>query len=265
MPELPEVETIRRQMLSLRTTQISKAHLLWPKSCPTVPEVLFSDLSVGRSFLDFGRRGKYLIGDLEGLYLIIHFGMTGSLVRGNMAPPHTRAFWELSNGETIFFNDPRKFGRIWLCTDPNVVLGKLGVEPLEEGFSLDFFCRMLKKSSLPIKSLLLTQDQVCGIGNMYADEALFLSGILPQTISRTLAEKQAEKLHQGIRSVLQSGIAYQGATVSDYKMPDGTSGRAQEYFFVAHRHKQSCKLCGQGIVRTVIAGRGTYFCPNCQR
>ena len=82
---------------------------------------------------------------------------------------------------------------------------------------------------------------------------------------RDLAEKQAEKLHQGIRSVLQSGIAYQGATVSDYKMPDGTSGRAQEYFFVAHRHKQSCKLCGQGIVRTVIAGRGTYFCPNCQR
>ena len=267
MPELPEVETVKRQISSLQGAVITEAKLLWHNTCPSLPADIFSKTLQNRTLRNFRRRGKYLIIDLDGLYLISHFRMTGTFIlamAADEAPPHARAVFKLSNGSILYFNDPRKFGRILVCENEEQVLENLGVEPFDETFTPPFLQKMCAGSRKPIKSLLLEQHNVCGIGNMYADEALFLSGILPQTSAGVLSETQCLRLHDAIINALQSGIDHQGATISDYKMPDGSKGRAQDYFYVAHRLNKPCKNCSSTIRRTVIGGRGTYYCAYCQ-
>ncbi|MCL2474632.1 MAG: DNA-formamidopyrimidine glycosylase [Chloroflexi bacterium] len=268
MPELPEVETIKRHLLSLKGATIVKAHLDLDNTCPTSSRQDFSTFLTGRRLDDFDRRGKFLIAKLSGgLYLVAHFRMTGTLVVLPLdadIPSHMRASFILDNGQVLYFNDPRKFGRLWLTQNLDLVLSGLGPEPFSDEFTSQYLQQKLGQSRKPIKSLLLEQDKVSGIGNMYADEALFLSGILPTVPAVKLTEQQYEKLHNAIRQALQSGIDNNGATVSDYHMPDGSVGHAQEHFFAAHRKGCLCKICGTEIRRMVVGGRGTYFCPYCQ-
>jgi formamidopyrimidine-DNA glycosylase len=268
MPELPEVETVKRQISSLEGEYIQKAELLWSNTCPSLPPALFNKTLKNRRIGSISRRGKFLIIDLSDLYLVAHFRMTGTFLLTESAeqmPSHTRALFQFSGGRFLYFNDPRKFGRLWVTPDLDSVLGDLGLEPFDSAFTPALLQQMFGQSRKPIKSLLLTQNKVCGIGNMYADEALFLSAILPYTSAADLSDEQYRRLHQGILLALQSGIDCQGATVSDYHTPDGSKGLAQEYFFVAHRYRQPCKKCASPIIRTVISGRGTYYCPSCQR
>jgi formamidopyrimidine-DNA glycosylase len=176
---------------------------------------------------------------------------------------------ELDNGGALHYNDPRKFGRIWLVPDREVVLAKLGPEPLVDDFRVDQFAERLQRRSAPIKSLLLDQRLVAGVGNIYADEALFRAGIHPARAGGSLTPGEITRLHAAIRAVLEAGITRRGSTLGDsnlqnYLRPGGQPGDFQNEFYVFRRTGQPCLVCGTPIVRTVIGQRSTHFCPHCQ-
>jgi len=155
-------------------------------------------------------------------------------------------------------------GVIWLVEDAEAVVGKLGPEPLSESFTPHVMARRLSRHHIPVKAALIDQSIIAGIGNMYADEALFAAGIHPLRKADTLSVKEIQKLYRSIREVLSSAIASKGASVDTYVRPEGQLGRAQLDFRVAHREGQSCPLCSTRIKRIVVRNRGSYFCPNCQ-
>ncbi len=263
MPELPEVETIKNELAPhVVGRQITGVDLLWEKIVryPSVEE-LRSRLP-GQTITGLSRRGKYLIFSLDsGDLMIIHLKMSGTLW---LRPPDrfTRAVIHLDNG-SIFFRDPRKFGKIWLVKDGGM-LSKLGPEALEPGFTPEVFARRLAKRTAPIKPVLLDQTLVAGVGNMYADEALFAAGIHPLRPSNSLSTEETTRLYDAIRQVLLSGISNKGASTETYFRPDGTRGTAHSRFQVAHRGGKPCPVCGTPVQRLAIRNRGTYFCPRCQ-
>jgi formamidopyrimidine-DNA glycosylase len=228
----------------------------------------FRDRVVGREIRDISRRGKYLIFSLDsGEALIIHLKMTGSLLvkQGSEKPEKLiRAIISLSNGTAIHFRDLRKFGKMWLEADSGAIDKKLGVEPFSAEFTSRWLADKLKNRSTPIKALLLDQSLVAGVGNMYADEALFVAKIHPERSAGSLSAEEIERLHRAIRQVLRAGIKNKGASVDTYFRPDGSEGIAHTEFKVAHRKGEKCPVCGAPIVRIAVRQRGTYFCPCCQ-
>lgn len=269
MPELPEVETIRRDLLAqVVGCRLLKIDLLWPGMVekPT-PEELCRRV-MGQQIQDILRRGKYLLFSLSsGDTLVLHLGMSGLLlVRPASAKPaaFARAVFHLDDGRTIWFPDRRKFGGMWLAKSAEEVVGKLGIEPLEPGFTPEAIGRLFGQRNVPIKALLLEQELIAGIGNMYADEALFAARIHPLRKGQDLSPQEIKRLHQAIRQVLQAGIEHNGASVDAYLRPDGQPGVAQDSFMVAHRNGKTCHSCHSPIERIVVRGRGTYFCPRCQ-
>lgn len=270
MPELPEIETIRRALEPrLAGRRICGAEVFWPGAVQAPsPESLCLRLT-GRTVHAVGRRGKYLLVRLTGGgVLILHLGMTGVLLlRNDGEPPnaHTRAIFRFDGGVTLHFDDSRKFGRIWLVDEERSVLGKLGPEPLDEGFDPVKLGALLKGRCVPIKALLCDQAAVAGIGNMWADEILFESGIHPRKPAGGLGRSEVVRLHRAIRAVLGRGIVQMGASVSTYRRPDGLPGTAQAGFRVAHRRGGSCPRCGAPLGYVKIRGRGTCFCPPCQK
>lgn len=274
MPELPEVETYVRELAPALTGRtIQAAHVFWPR---TIAEPLageFPDRIAGLTFDRFARRGKYmLLGMNDGSTLIVHLRMTGKLLilpADSERNPHTHVVMELDNGSALHYNDPRKFGRIWLVPDHSTVIAKLGPEPLDEAFRVEDFAARLAGRTAPIKSLLLDQRLVAGVGNIYADEALFRAGIHPARAGGSLTSDEIVRLHAAIRDVLQAGINRRGSTLGDsnlqnYIRPGGMPGDFQNEFFVFRRTGEPCLVCGTPIVRTVIGQRSTHFCPNCQ-
>lgn len=269
MPELPEVETIRRHLERTvigRTIQGLTA--CWPG---VIQEACCTDLGstlAGRSIESVGRRGKFLAVRLSGgLSLIIHLRMTGCLLL-QPAPAevckHTRAVIHLDGGTDLVFRDQRKFGRVWLVRDEDRVLGKLGPEPLENGFTAEYLAGIISGRRAPIKNLILDQQAIAGIGNMYADEALHRACVHPTQPGEDLSPAEIQRLHEAIKFVLHKGISDGGASVNTYFHPDGQSGKAQEAFKVAHGGSGSCLTCGTRLARMVVGGRGTYYCPACQ-
>jgi formamidopyrimidine-DNA glycosylase len=266
MPELPEVETIKNELEPVVTGRtITGVTLLWERTVrrPSVEE--FRAGVTDRKITGLSRRGKYLFFHLDdGAALVVHLKMTGSLLINPPPDPYTRAVIHLDNGDSLHFRDMRKFGGMWLVKDAGEVAGKLGPEPLGEGFTAEVLAGILRKRTTPVKAVLLDQSLIAGIGNMYADEALFEAGVHPLRPAGGLTRAQVKRLHGAIREVLLRAIKSKGASVRNYTLPDGSAGTAHDEFRVAHRAGHRCPRCGTPIERIVVRGRGTYLCPRCQ-
>jgi len=270
MPELPEVESIKNELLPhIGGRRVSDVTLFWAGIVhqPSVEE--FCSRLIGQRFTRATRRGKYLILSLSsGEALIIHLRMTGSLlIKPASAEPdkYIRAILYLDEEIQLWFRDSRKLGVMWLVEDANSIVGKLGPEPLETSFTSQLLAQRLNNRMAPIKALLCDQTFIAGIGNMYADEALFAARIHPLRAGRSLSPDEVERLHHAIQQVLLSAIAHKGASVDTYLRPGGEIGTAHFGFKVAHRLSGNfCPVCGTPIERIPIRNRGTYFCPKCQ-
>ena len=270
MPELPEVETVKNELIPhIVGRKLTGVTLFWNGIVkqPSVED--FRSRLIGQKITGVARHGKYLIITLTGDdLLIVHLKMSGSLLIGldsTEPPKYTRAIIHLDKGTNIFFRDPRKFGAMWLVGDKNTIVGKLGPEPLEADFTPQVLAQRLKNRTAPIKALLCDQSVIAGIGNMYADEALFAARIHPLRLGGSLSPEEVKRLHQAIQQVLWSAINNKGASVDTYFRPDGTLGTAHFQFQVAHRlGGKLCPVCGTPIERITVRNRGTYFCPKCQ-
>ena len=269
MPELPEVETIKNEITpKLIGRHVKEVVIFWDKIVRGLSPADFIARLTGRKISDINRRGKYLLISLNGAdYLIMHMKMTGSLlVTHDETPPlYTRAILKLDDGTNIYFRDPRKFGRMWLVADIEEVIGSLGPEALSRKLTAKKLGELLSKRRAPMKALLCDQNIVAGIGNLYADEALFLAKINPVSTGESLTSDAVKRLHAAIREVLLAGIKNKGASIVNYYRPDGTQGTAHCEFRAARRKGQPCLVCGTQIVRIVVRGRGTYYCPECQK
>ncbi len=269
MPELPEVETIKNELLPYIVGRcVAGVTLLWDGIVKQPSAKEFCSRLIGQRTTGVARRGKYLIFGLSsGEALIVHLRMTGSLLlKPASAEPdkYTRTILHLNGGTQLHFNDMRKLGMMRLVEDINSVVGKLGPEPLEDSFTPHTLLKLLNNRKAPIKALLCDQTLVAGIGNMYADEALFAAGIHPLRLGKSLSQEEVKRLHQAIRQVLQAAIGNKGASVDTYLRPDGSPGTAHFQFQVAHRGGEPCPICGTPIERIAVRNRGTYFCPRCQ-
>lgn len=266
MPELPEVESVRRQLsprLSGRTVVDS-----WTDPIPTVPRE-FHDVerAIGRTIETVGRRGKFMIAPLDGgLELIMHLGMTGSFSFAEK-DAYARAIITLDDGRDLVFRDPRRFGRLAVVDAGDYVtiptLRQLGPEPLSDEFDPDVFASVLARTNAPIKPYLLSQRPVAGVGNIYADEALWLARIHPA--SRHVGKRRALDLHRAIREVLAGSIDREGTTFRDYQMINGESGRNASHLIAYGQVGKPCPRCKSPMRKIVLGGRGTTYCPRCQR
>lgn len=264
MPELPEVETVVRGLRGpLVGRTFTGVKVLWPKSIKTPVADLQSRLP-GQCIQSITRRGKYLQFHLSGGdTLLIHLKMSGSLlVEPDSEPlhPHVRTVFGLDNHHQLRFKDMRKFGRVYLVADPDQVVGRLGPEPLAEDFLAEDFVALFRTRKGRLKPLLLNQQFIAGIGNIYADESCFLAGIDPRRQVDTLSAGQLEKLYHAIRQALGRGIIHKGASLDEVY----PGGEFQEHFQVYGRKGQTCYRCGSPIRRVVLGGRSTHFCEQCQ-
>lgn len=265
MPELPEVETIARKLKpGLIDRTILSADLYWARTLDTPSPKKFKEQVQGQKILDVGRRAKYFILHLTDFKLLIHLRMSGDLlIKDSTIRPekHDRLRLKLSGDKALVFNDTRKFGRVWLTSDPEEVLGKLGPEPLGREFTPQWLHSALRSKHRQIKPLLLDQTFLAGLGNIYTDEALNIAKLHPNAASDSVTAKQAEALHEAIRQVLKEGIRRNGASFDwVYR-----GGEFQNYFRVYDRAGKPCPRCGTEIVRLVVGQRGTHICPKCQR
>ncbi len=274
MPELPEVETVRAQLephLSGRTFE--RVEILDERlTRPLDPASVAAELT-GERVAAVERRGKYLVVRFEsGRVLLIHLRMTGSLlVRAAGELPddgHRRAVVTLDDGSDVAYRDVRRFGT-WLLLEPGELepyLGdRLGDEPFSRSFTARALALRLAGRKAPVKAALLDQRSLAGMGNIYADEALWRARIHPLRAAGALDGEEARRLHRSVRAALKAGIARQGATLRDYRGPDGARGAMQEEFKVYGRADEPCDRCGTPIEKTRVAGRGTWYCPSCQR
>jgi len=271
MPELPEVETIASELRrSLVGGRVTRVHVLWSRTIAQPDAAVLADLLPGQVFTGVGRRGKYLLLGLDsGDTLIVHLRMTGrlELLPGDspaLANTHIRAWFELADGRNLAFTDQRKFGRIWLVGDVAQVIGKLGPEPLDWRFTPDDLAERIRPRRVAMKALLLDQTAVAGLGNIYADEALFLAGIHPLRIGVSLTDAEIGRLHDAIRQVLGEAIGERGTTLRDYRPAYGAEGAYQNRLRVYGQPDQPCPRCGAAIQRIRVAQRSTHFCPVCQ-
>ncbi len=229
-----------------------------------------ASLAVGRAVQGIGRRGKYLLIALDGdLRLVMHLGMTGQIrvdAQGLGTDPHDRAWWVLDDGRRLVFRDVRRFGRIAVVGEDVSALptlASLGPEPFGTDFSPESLWAGLRRSSVRVKTQLLNQRLVAGVGNIYADEALWRAGVHPG--SRKITRAAAGRLHRAIVDVLTEGIANGGTTLRDYRNADGGVGANQHRLECYGRAGQQCVRCGTTLRRSVVDGRGTTWCPTCQR
>ncbi len=271
MPELPEVETIRRDLAPLLTGRRIAAVEVDPATLPLLAaapiEALRSSL-VGRTFTAAGRRGKYLLFGLDdGRTLVVHLRMTGRLIwRDSSAPeePYERARLVLDDGHDLRWCDLRKFGTWRIVDDPAQLLSRLGPEPIDEDFSLAQFTAALAGRFAPVKAVLLDQRRLAGLGNIYVDEALFEARVRPDTPAASLSPASRKRLFAACRLVLERGIANRGASFRDYVDGQGNAGTQHMHVQVFRRTGKPCYTCGSLIQRSIVGGRSTHFCPKCQ-
>lgn len=273
MPELPEVETIRIGLAPVLTgRRIEEVRILDPRlTRPEPPEEVEARLA-GRRVESVLRRGKYLIVELSsGDHLLVHLRMTGSFrySRTGDLPddPHRRAVVSLDDGSDVAYRDVRRFGtwHVLERDELDVYLGeRLGPEPFASTFTAARLAASLAGRRAPVKAVLLDQRAVAGVGNIYADEALWLARVGPERAGLSLDVAEVRALHRGVRAALRAGIDRQGATLRDYRDPSGGSGTMQDELRVYGRDGEPCRRCGATIAKTRLAGRGTWFCPVCQ-
>ncbi|MFA5184200.1 MAG: bifunctional DNA-formamidopyrimidine glycosylase/DNA-(apurinic or apyrimidinic site) lyase [Patescibacteria group bacterium] len=296
MPELPEVETIRRDLAACALgRRISAVNILSPKIA-SHPAAFFKKSLVGRRLTGLARRGKLLILSLSpartGIaYLLIHLKMTGQLiyqdkqsrvagghslggrsfasaVGGELPNKYTRASLEFAGSGRLFFNDLRKFGYWKLATAEElekILAANYGPEPLTATFSAAFLESLLRGRQTKIKALLLDQKKVAGLGNIYVDEALWAARIRPSRAAGSLRAREVERLYLSINQIIKLAIKHRGTTFSDYVDARGRQGNFSRLLKVYGRRGEACLACGQPIVRMKLAGRGTHYCPHCQK
>ena len=271
MPELPEVETVRRSLeqLVLRK-KITKVEIFKPSILALGSETDFGNLA-GLELTEIKRRGKYLLFQLNtNLLWVVHLRMTGKLLYHRQAEPlqkhdHARLFF--ADGSELIYNDTRAFGRFWLTADTAQVSGlnSLGLEPLDAEFSCEYWQDKIKRRPrTQVKAALLDQTMVAGLGNIYADEVLFQAGVHPERLLGSLTEAENQLLTQAMREILQASIAQRGTTFRDYVDGNNEKGGYQEFLRVFQKLDQPCPRCGEHIQRIKVAGRSSYFCPACQ-
>ena len=275
MPELPEVETVRRRLgPQLVGRRLERVDIHDPRlTRPFDPAGVAAELE-GERIAALDRRGKYLVFRFEsGRVLLVHLRMTGQLLHGNgdslsAEDAHRRAVVRLDDGSDVIYRDVRRFGT-WLLVEPGELgqyfEGRLGHEPLARAFTQKRLGDALAGRQAPVKAVLLDQRRLAGVGNIYADEALWRAGIHPRRPAGELSDGEIAALHRCVRATLRAGIARQGATLNDYRQPDGAPGRMQDEFKVYGRSDEPCDRCGTLIEKTRVAGRGTWYCPSCQR
>jgi formamidopyrimidine-DNA glycosylase len=273
MPELPEVETIRASLApGLEGRRFDRVTILDQRlTRPEPPQVIAAELE-GERVVNVGRRGKYLIVGFEsGRHLLVHLRMTGNVLHpapdGYRDDPHVRAVVRLDDGSDVIYRDVRRFGT-WLLLEPGeeqAYLGqRLGEEPLSRAFTPASLAARLDRRRAPVKAALLDQRAAAGMGNIYADEALWRAQIHPLRPAGDLDHEEVKRLHKAVREALKAGIARQGTTLRDYRTPDGAEGRMQTALRVYGREGEPCYRCGAQIGKTRAGGRGTWYCPSCQ-
>jgi len=275
MPELPEVETIRTRLAPrLEGRRLERVEIVDPRlTRPEPPEAIAAALE-GERIVRVSRRGKYLVFEFEsGRSLLVHLRMTGNVEHpaqgGLAADPYRRAVVRLDDGSDVAYRDVRRFGT-WDLLEPGELedyfaVRRLGEEPLERGFTTRALTQALEGRRAPIKAALLDQRAAAGVGNIYADEALWRARLHPLRPAGSLTAGEIARLRKAIRAALEMGIARQGATLRDYRDPEGRRGRMQDEFNVYGRAGEPCPRCGTPIEKTRAGGRGTWFCPHCQR
>jgi formamidopyrimidine-DNA glycosylase len=272
VPELPEVETIRRQLAPhLEGERIERAEVLDPRWCEPAPPAEVERAVVGRRIERVGRRGKYLILELEDdVHLVMHLRMTGNLLLVDVGEerPHVRVRLVLG-AKAVLFQDVRRFGTgvVLLGSEARDAYfeDRLGVEPLDPVFTVEALRDLARGRRAPVKAFLLSQERVAGVGNIYADEALFRARIHPLRPVGTLRRPQLAALRDAVVEALEAGIDARGASIDDFRHADGAEGSFQDRFLVHLREGEPCPRCGTTIKKMRAAGRGTYVCPRCQR
>jgi formamidopyrimidine-DNA glycosylase len=270
MPELPEVEYVARQLRGeLIGRAIVAADVLWPRTVEGLDPRAFASRVVGQQVRAVGRRGKYVLVTLSGGdVLLVHRRMSGNLLlqRSKEDDPYTRVSFTLDDGRRLVFSDPRKFGRLRLVAAESLpaALEALGPEPLDDEFTPDALAKRLAGRSRAIKALLLDQTTVAGLGNIYADEALFRAGIHPLRPAASLTPAEVASLHAAIRAVLLTGIEHGGTTIGRHRDVFDEAGTNGDHLDVYRRTGQPCRRCGTAVRRIVVTQRGTHFCPACQ-
>jgi len=274
VPELPEVETVRRRLEPVLVgrrfdhVEIEDARL----TRPIDPAEVAAELT-GERVEAVERRGKYLVVRFEsGRVLLIHLRMTGNVLHAlpgaSVDVSHRRAVVNLDDGSDVVYRDVRRFGT-WVLVEPDeltpYLAARLGGEPLGRAFTSRSLAAKLADRKAPVKAALLDQRTLAGLGNIYVDEALWRARINPLTPARELGPDNVKALRDGIKRALAAGIARQGATLRDYRQPDGSRGSMQDEFKVYGRGGEPCPRCGTPIEKTRVAGRGTWYCPSCQR
>jgi len=268
MPELPEVETIARQ---IRQSYLN----LEIKTIEAQPVKIFQNISAeefcfrlqGKKLNSVNRYGKYLIWKLENFFAVYHLGMSGIFLRNikySRYPKYIHICFQFEDGQWLFFQDVRKFSKIFLYSN-KPKFNNIGIDPLTKKFTLNKFKELLNLSGMNIKTFLMDQKFIAGIGNIYANEALFLAGIVPFRPANQIKAEEAERLFKAIQQVLTQAIQNFGTSYSVYRTVEGNAGDNQNYLKIYQREGEDCFRCGARIMRTVINSRSTFYCPNCQK
>ena len=288
MPELPEVETVCRQLEpELEGRRIESLEVSDPRWCRPMATAKLERALAGRTIEGLGRRGKYLLLGVDSAQaLVMHLRMTGNLVlvegedkldpsegmrlyegERSASERHLRARFVLDDGRELWFTDPRRFGEALLLSDAELdahFAPRLGVEPLSDAFTAEALGEMATGRTAPLKSFLLDQKGVAGIGNIYADEALFRARLHPLSPAGSMKPEHLEELRDAVVAALEAGIDGGGASIDDYRDGRGKKGRMQDEFLVHTREGEPCPRCEGTVKRIVVSGRSTYFCPDCQ-
>jgi formamidopyrimidine-DNA glycosylase len=273
VPELPEVETVRASLEpAVVGRRFDRVQIVDPRvTRPLDPDEVAAELH-GEVVQALERRGKYLVFRFRsGRVLLIHLRMTGSLRHHRNGrfenDPYRRAVVRLDDGSDVTYRDVRRFGT-WLLLEPGddvpYLQERVGEEPLGEEFTIKSLAKRLEGRRAPVKAALLDQRVAAGMGNIYADEAVWRARIHPLRPAGTLTPDEIRRLHRGIKDALRAGIASQGTTLRDYRAPNGAPGSMQEKLRVYGRDGKPCPRCGTAIAKTRVAGRGTWYCPHCQ-
>jgi formamidopyrimidine-DNA glycosylase len=269
VPELPEVETVRRrldpQVVGRRVTDVC----ILDQTVSRQSQAEMRALLLGKVVRAIGRRGKWLLFDLGDVTMVVHLRMTGRLMfqpDAESAGRRPRFHISLDDRQRLYFYDTRRFGRLWALpsVDLPAFFADLGAEPLEDGFTVRHLRDSLAGRAAPLKSFLTDQRRLAGVGNIYADEALFRARLHPLRAAGGVGPREAQRLHAAVIETLRLGIEHEGSSVESFVDPAGERGRFQEILNVYQRTGEPCRVCGTPIQRIVVGGRGTHFCPRCQ-
>lgn len=272
MPEIAEVETVRRTLKNMiLNKKIKSVNVIYPKMLDS-DEQEFSKILVGRQFKDIDRIGKWLLFDLEDYYLLSHLRMEGKFFVKNSnekIEKHEHIIITFEDNTDLRYHDTRKFGRMNLVKKEDIknveAIQKQGIEPISEKLTKEYLLDNFKNKNVPIKTLLLDQTIISGLGNIYANEVLFASGIHPERKGKEITSDECQKIVDSCQKIIEQAIEEGGTTIKSYTSSLGVTGRFQQYLKVHKKEGESCFLCGTSIKRIKIGGRSTYFCPKCQK